>query len=166
MASSGGGKWEYDLLALAVAVFAIFFAARYILHVSWPFAVVSSWSMLPTLRVGDFVLLAGVRSCSSLQLGDIIVYVAEPPVPPGEWIIHRVISVSPACQVVTKGDNNPISDQQFGEPPVALGDIVGEAFFVIPYVGVFPLIVRPQSFGGAGIDLWASRLLLFSILAV
>ncbi|MEL9990901.1 MAG: signal peptidase I [Thermoproteus sp.] len=154
-------KWATDLLAFAVIVFLIFFASKYVLHVSWPFAVVSSWSMMPDLRVGDFVLLVGATSCSQINVGDVIVYIASAPFPPGEWIIHRVIAKT-QCQFTTKGDNsltNPISDQQYGEPPVTLGDVVGKLGLVIPYIGVFPLIVRPQSAFGAG--MWLLRLVIF-----
>nr|KJR73319.1 MAG: peptidase S26 [Thermoproteus sp. AZ2] len=155
-------EWSKDLLYLAVVVFAVFFAARYILHVAWPFAVVSSWSMLPTLRVGDFVVLSGISSCNALEVGDIIVYIALPPFPPGEWIIHRVASIAPGCEITTKGDNNPISDQVYGEPPVTLDRVIGKVVFIVPYVGIFPLVVRPQSSSPAGLDLWAMRLAIFA----
>ncbi|MFP3168901.1 MAG: signal peptidase I [Thermoproteus sp.] len=156
-------KWVQDIFVFAVILFAVFLAAKYILRVSWPFAVVSSWSMMPDLRVGDFVVLTGAGSCP--HVGDIIVYVASPPFPPGEWIIHRVIAVGPGCSLATKGDNsitNPISDQQYGEPPVTPGDIIGKAMLVVPYIGVFPLIVRPQS--AAGVGLWLMRLGIFLML--
>ncbi len=160
---SEGERWILDIFIFAVIIFVVFFLAKYVLHVSWPFAVVSSWSMMPDLRVGDFVLLTGVSGCP--KVGDIIVYVASSPFPPGEWVIHRVISIGPGCSVFTKGDNaftNPISDQQYGEPPVTSENIVGEAVLIVPYVGVFPLIVRPQSIAGTG--LWVMRFSVFLIL--
>lgn len=160
-----GDRWTTDLLVFAVLIFLIFLVARYVIHVSWPFAVVSSWSMLPTLRVGDFVILTGVQTCSQIHVGDIVVYIASLPFPPGEWIIHRVIAVDPGCQITTKGDNmltNPISDQAYGEPPVTLNNLVGEVVVTIPYIGVFPLLVRPQS--SAGVGLWLVRFIFFAIL--
>ncbi|MGC9169916.1 MAG: signal peptidase I [Thermoproteus sp.] len=156
-------KWIQDVFVFAAILFVVFFVAKYVLHVSWPFAVVSSWSMMPDLRVGDFVVLTGAGSCPNI--GDVVVYVASLPFPPGEWIIHRVIAVGPGCSLATKGDNsitNPISDQQYGEPPVTPDNIVGKAALVVPYIGVFPLIVRPQSAAGSG--LWLMRLGVFLML--
>ncbi len=153
-------RWILDVFSFAVILFVVFFAAKYVLHVSWPFAVVSSWSMMPDLRVGDFVILSNTKSCP--QVGDIVVYIASLPFPPGEWVIHRVIAVGPGCSLITKGDNaitNPISDQQYGEPPVTRDNIIGEVALIVPYVGVFPLIVRPQS--AAGVGLWLLRLSVF-----
>lgn len=153
-------RWVLDVFSFAVILFAVFFVAKYVLHVSWPFAVVSSWSMMPDLRVGDFVVLSNSQSCP--RVGAVVVYVASPPFPPGEWVIHRVIAVGPDCSLTTKGDNaitNPISDQQYGESPVTPRNIIGEAVLIVPYVGVFPLIVRPQSIAGVG--LWLFRFFVF-----
>ena len=144
--------WFVGILAALVAYSA---AAG----VAWPIAVVSSYSMEPTLRVGDFVLLGGA-SCGSVSPGDVVVYVARNPMWAGSWIIHRVYAKEGGCGLVTKGDNNNLPDQAVGEPLVS-NNIVGRVALTVPYVGVFPLIVRPQGVGAEAMAAWLGRLALF-----
>lgn len=153
--------WARELLwfvAIVVALVAYSAAAG----VAWPIAVVSSYSMEPTLRVGDFIFLTGA-SCKSVSPGDIVVYVARNPLWAGSWIIHRVYQklTDVGCGLVTWGDNNPAPDQQAGEPLVT-NNIIGKVIFTVPYVGVFPLVVRPQGVGGEAMAAWLGRLALFS----
>jgi len=129
--------------------------------VAWPIAVVSSYSMEPTLRVGDFILLTGA-ACQTVQPGEIVVYVARNPMWHGSWIIHRVHQKTErSCGLITWGDNNPVPDQAVGEPPVA-NNIVGKVALTVPYIGVFPLVVRPQGVGAEAIATWMGRLAIFA----
>ncbi|MCU7786962.1 signal peptidase I [Pyrobaculum sp. 3827-6] len=153
--------WVKDLLWFVGIVVALL-VYSVATGVTWPIAVVSSYSMEPTLRVGDFVFLAGA-TCTSVEPGDIVVYVARNPMWHGSWIIHRVyqkVDVG-GCGLVTWGDNNNFPDQAAaGEPPVST-NIIGRVAVVVPYVGLFPLVVRPQGVGGAAMATWIGRLLVF-----
>jgi len=79
-----------------------------------PVMVVPSWSMAPTLNVGDLILVVGVDP-ASVSVGDIIVF--NVPSPHDRYtpspIVHRVIEVNVEGGEVyfrTKGDNNPSAD--------------------------------------------------------
>lgn len=153
--------WVKDLLwfvAIVIALVAYSAASG----VAWPIAVVSSYSMEPTMRVGDFVLLSGA-SCASVTPGDVVVYVAKNPSWYGSWIIHRVYEKQQTggnCALVTWGDNNNLPDQAVGEPPVSK-NIVGKVALTVPYIGVFPLVVRPQGVGNEALAAWIGRLVIF-----
>ncbi|MFN3803471.1 MAG: signal peptidase I [Pyrobaculum sp.] len=152
--------WVKDLawlLAILIALVAYSSATG----VAWPIAVVSSYSMEPTLRLGDFILLMSA-SCNSIQPGEIIVYVARHPLWAGSWIIHRVYKKE-GCSIYTWGDNNNMPDQAAGEPPV-VNNVVGKVAVVVPYVGVFPLVVRPQGVGLEAVATWLGRMAVFFLL--
>jgi signal peptidase len=69
--------WVWDL-AWFVGLVVVLVVYGVLAGVPWPIAVVSSYSMEPTLRVGDFIVLAGA-SCQSVNVGDVVVYVARNP---------------------------------------------------------------------------------------
>lgn len=153
-------SWAKDLVWLVVILIALI-AYSQITGVSWPIAVVSSYSMEPTLRVGDFVLLTSA-SCAYVQPGDVVVYVARSPLWAGNWIIHRVYKVD-GCSIFTWGDNNIVPDQLVGEPPVS-DNLVGKVAVIIPYVGVFPLVVRPQGVDAYAMVSWLGRIVIFAVI--
>lgn len=103
---------------------------------------VDGTSMLPTLVGGDLVVIGGVPA-SSIHLGDIIVYGAPcsaitvngVPAP----VIHRVVgtvALQSGTGFITKGDNNPDTDQDEGiaRSPVTPDCIDGKVVFVVPYI--------------------------------
>lgn len=155
-------EWARELLWLAVIVIAIV-AYSASVGVAWPIAVVSSYSMEPTLRLGDFVFLSSA-ACETLKPGDVVVYSARNPLWAGSWIIHRVHQKlgGGTCALVTWGDNNNAPDQSIGEPPVDNRNIIGRVVLAVPYVGVFPLVVRPQGIDARSLALWLLRLVAFS----
>jgi len=153
--------WVWDLVWF-VGLVAIIVVYGALAGVQWPIAVVSSYSMEPTMRVGDFIVLTGA-SCQSVNVGDVVVYVARNPVWHGSWIIHRVYQKEGNCELKTWGDNNPMPDQAVGEPPVS-SNIVGKVLFTVPYVGVFPLVARPQGVGAEAMAAWLGRIAIFGAL--
>lgn len=90
--------------------------------------VVMSASMTPLIRPGDVVLTAppapgDVRRGAVLQYND--------PDRPSHPLLHRVVRVTDAATVVTKGDANRVPDAH----PIAWDDIVGVGRILVPYAG-------------------------------
>ncbi|RLE82465.1 MAG: signal peptidase I [Thermoprotei archaeon] len=100
-----------------------------------PLAVVSSYSMDPTLHVGDIIVS---NKLSGIERGDIVIYRRG-----REFIVHRVIKVLEwQRRYVTKGDANPYPDAM----PISMRDIEGKVFIVVPYLGVFSLVFNKNPF--------------------
>jgi signal peptidase I len=117
----------------------IVYIAAFALLLFWAFFVqadtrrVDGTSMLPTLEGGDLVVIQST-TVNQIHVGDIIVYGA-PCSAGGESVVHRVVNITVAG-LITKGDNNPGTDQALG---IALQPIIqqcleGRVVFVIPYV--------------------------------
>ncbi|GAB3030687.1 signal peptidase I [Natronobiforma cellulositropha] len=81
-------------------------------------------SMEPALEAGDGFLLVPA-AVSSPSAGDVIVFDAES-ADGGGLTTHRVVAVTDDGYV-TKGDANPFTDQDGGEPYVTDGQVVGTA---------------------------------------
>jgi len=95
-------------------------------------------SMVPTLEVGDLVVVQSVPF-SSLQVGDIVVF--SPPNGAGgclsEDIVHRIVNIVNDT-LYTQGDNritNPRPDEPDSWPPVTPNCVHGEVMFALPYLG-------------------------------
>jgi len=126
-------------VGLAFLIFLIFIGcARFVLGIEYPFMVVVSNSMYPTLKVNDLIIVTKADP-SQLKVGDIIVFYH--PYNKEERIVHRiyqVISYSPPA-FRTKGDNNPYPDHW-----IVTGDlIIGKVIAVIPYIGIIPRMFTP-----------------------
>ncbi|MDA4124612.1 MAG: signal peptidase I [Thaumarchaeota archaeon] len=94
---------------------------------------VDSTSMLPTLEPGDLVVVQHV-SISDVRVGDIIIY--DPPCSAtGYTVIHRVVQIQ-NTGLITKGDNNPGTDQFLGiaTSPITQDCLSGKVVFVVPYI--------------------------------
>jgi len=109
------------------------------LLLSWAYFVqadtrrVDGFSMLPTLEGGDLVVIQGVP-LSDLHVGDIVVY-NHLCSGGGESVVHRVVNIS-TDGLITKGDNNPRTDQasNIAVSPITQQCLEGKVVFVIPYV--------------------------------
>ena len=98
-------------------------------------------SMVPTLEVGDLVVVHSVPY-SSIHLGDVIVF--SPPISGGgceaEDIVHRVVNITQAG-IITQGDNrftNPVPDEPplgFSWGPVTPQCVKGVVVIALPYLG-------------------------------
>ncbi|MBI4017405.1 MAG: signal peptidase I [Candidatus Aenigmarchaeota archaeon] len=147
----------YAVLGIAAAVIlnAVF---GLILGTSFPVVTVSSSSMVPTLNVGDLVI---VGSQKTYEIEDIIVFRGWESKP----IIHRVVAKYENGRVtrregwneisdadiqhkagdaetiyITRGDHNPSCDQcGGGRPPVRQEQIAGRSLFHVPYLGFVKL---------------------------
>jgi len=125
------------VLAGMVGVWLIFTT---ILGTPSPFFVVSSESMVPTLQVGDIIVVDGKVDFDSLKVGDIIVF--EIPFHTKERVIvHRVNAIYDGSerQIRTKGDNNLSPDSW----RVTEREYIGKVIFTIPKIGYLTASLTP-----------------------
>ncbi|MDE1858789.1 MAG: signal peptidase I [Thaumarchaeota archaeon] len=94
---------------------------------------VDGTSMLPTLEGGDLVIIQSVP-IADVHLNDVIVYNGLCSVG-GESVVHRVVAVTTGG-LITKGDNNPGSDQalNIASGPITQQCLEGKVVFVVPYL--------------------------------
>ena len=96
-------------------------------------------SMEPTIDTGDGFLVTPAQLSSEPQVGDVIIFDAET-IEGGGLTTHRVVDETEEG-FITRGDANPFTDQDGGEPPVTEDQIVGNAIqigdnpIVVPYLG-------------------------------
>ncbi|MEM0149369.1 MAG: hypothetical protein QXW10_00530 [Candidatus Micrarchaeaceae archaeon] len=60
------------------------------------------------------------------------------------YVVHRVyaiINVSGSYYILTKGDNNPGLDMQYGNYPISIRDVEGRVIASVPYIGYLKLIL-------------------------
>ncbi len=142
------------LLFLVLVVLSIPAVLKILLRTPIPLAVVESSSMVPTLNIGDVVIIVGVNP-EDVKVGDIIVYnkvsftaSKEPVILSLKTpIIHRVIGiikVGDRVFFITKGDANIAKDSWY----IPQEGVLGEAVMLngyplrIPYVGYFSLFLH------------------------
>jgi len=132
--------------ARVILLIAILFVATYgsvavlkvILSTESPLMVVSSGSMIPTLNVGDIILVRGVDP-STVTVGTIIIF--HSPYDYSMPIVHRVMAISNDSGTIffqTKGDNNPGPDGW----SVPGQNLMGVYVAKLPYVGLISLELR------------------------
>jgi signal peptidase len=103
-------------------------------------------SMSPTIEPGDGYIVLPSSVTGGVSEGDIVLYEAQE-FDGGGLTTHRVVGETEEGYI-TKGDNNPFTDQDGGEPPVQEGQVVGVALQVgggpvtIPWLGVLVTMVR------------------------
>jgi signal peptidase len=139
-------KWEqrseiaktgFVIIIIIGATLGAFGAFTVAMGTSSPLVVVESTSMIPSLNIGDLLILKAY-SPGDISVGDIVVYNAA-------WhdkpIVHRVIEiqiVGDEYRFFTKGDNNTMQDLGYR----LYGDIVGVVVFVIPLIGYVTLFLH------------------------
>lgn len=127
------------LAVILVVIVALWFGLRTYMRTEYPLLAVASGSMVPTLNVGDLIVVQGGLTVSDINAtygtGDIIVF--HKPSNPDELIVHRAVEEE-AQGLTTKGDHNPTVDPW----TVYDSDLVGKVVWVVPYVGRIPLFVH------------------------
>lgn len=126
------------ILILFAATYGSVEVFRIVLHTESPLMVVSSESMVPTLNVGDIILVEGADP-AKITVGTIIIF--HSPYDYQMPIVHRVISVVNDQNSIffqTKGDNNPGPDGW----RVPGGNLMGVYVAKLPYVGLVSLELR------------------------
>src|SRR6266849_5560346 len=135
--------------------FGVWEGLRLGLNTEFPVLVVSSGSMIPTLQIGDLIVIRG-QDPSTIRagpppVGSIIVF--RPPCcslslnDPNYLVVHRVVEIQNG-HFVTRGDNNggvyDPWDPQSGGPGVPPSNVVGvyQSTIPIPYLGSTILSIR------------------------
>jgi len=128
-------------VSITVFLVLIFWAGlTFALGTSSPAYVVSSGSMIPTLNVGDIIVVKDKGSFQTLQVGDIIVF--RSPTGDGKVIVHRIYNIiidKYGVAIYTKGDNNPAPDTWV----VRESHYVGKVVFTLPYLGRVTSFIQP-----------------------
>lgn len=135
-------------LAAITVLLISWYSIRAYLAVDNPFYVVPSESMIPTLNVGDVVMIrngAEGYSFDDVKVGDIIVFHTIDG--GGRTIVHRVVEIYSDPHtgdrlLKTKGDNNPQSYENF-DYPIKKQDYYGKVVAVIPKIGLLSTMLRP-----------------------
>ena len=115
-------------------------------------ACVDSGSMEPTIDEGDGFLTVPAAVTGPPTEGDVITFRAQE-IEEGGLTTHRIVGET-SEGYITRGDANPFTDQDGGEPPVTEDRIVAEAVQVggtvitIPGLGTAIETVQGSLFGG------------------
>ncbi len=126
------------IVILFVATYGGVEVLRVGLHTESPLMVVSSESMVPTLNVGDIILVRGVDP-QTITVGTIIIF--HSPYDYSMPIVHRVVAVNNEGGAIffeTKGDHNQIRDGW----KVPAANLMGAYVAKFPYVGLLSLELR------------------------
>jgi signal peptidase len=157
-------------VAFAVLLLA-FFGSTYILRgalgTEYPMMVVVSQSMVPTLGVGDYIIVAKIQNTNQIKAGappdgEIIVFLK--PGTTDEYIVHRAIreiDSNGVVSYVTKGDNNAFADGT----PVSASNVMGKVVGHIPIIGYFSLFIKTLRGFGLVIGFMAIAFFIDYILA-
>lgn len=140
-------KTAIPLLILIIGVFAFWFGLRTVLTTEHPTCGVASGSMVPTLQVGDLIIVQGVNpaeiNAAPEPEGDIIVfYRPGGRADPNDLIVHRAVDkslVDGKLYFKTKGDANPQPDHWDVPEDYVVGKVV---FFRIPLVAFITFLMR------------------------
>jgi signal peptidase len=107
---------------------------------------VTSGSMEPTIQEGDGFVAIPTALAGEIEEGDVVVFEAEE-IQGGGLTTHRVVEER-ADGYVTRGDANPFTDQDSGEPLVQQPEVVAVAWqpggdvLVIPGLGTLVTAVQ------------------------
>lgn len=135
-------------------VLGFWFGLRAGLRTDYPLLTVASGSMIPTLNIGDLIMVQGVTNSSGLNAapkpdGDIIVF--RSPRLEGELIVHRAVYKEfheGSWYFRTQGDANSGEDRWFGEDVwegmISERRLIGKVIGKAPYVGYIPLYIRTR----------------------
>lgn len=133
----GAKSAEYALtgILLLVAVSVVF---GYVFEAPVILTFVETESMEPTIAAGDgFIAIPSM--VTNIERGDVVSFRPDV-IEGGQVTTHRIVGKT-ENGYITRGDNNLVTDQDGGEPPVTEGQIVAVALTVngevvtIPHVG-------------------------------
>ena len=135
-------KTVITIILIIAIVFGFWLGFQAALGTEYPALAVASWSMEPTLNVGDLIIVQHVDPTqlnASRTTGDIVVFKDSEN---GKLIVHRVVKVenkSGNYEITIQGDNNEVPDRP---RPASL--LVGKVIAKIPYIGNIALLIHAQ----------------------
>jgi signal peptidase len=124
------------------------------LGTEYPLLTVASGSMIPTLNIGDLIVVQGVVNASELSVaskpdGEIIVF--RSPRIEGELIVHRAVYKEfheSLWYFRTQGDANYGPDNWWGSDTwngmISQNRLVGRVVGKAPWIGYIPLYIRTR----------------------
>jgi signal peptidase len=118
--------WVSTIATGAIVVFLVAMVVGQLLGQPVLLGYVTSGSMQPTLDPGDGFVAVPAAVAGPIEAGDVITFRAED-VQGGGLTTHRVVEETDRGYV-TRGDANPFTDQDGGEPPVSEAQIVAVAW--------------------------------------
>jgi signal peptidase I len=121
-------------------------------------SVVLTGSMAPLIQVGDVVLAQPLARDAPVPLGRVVTFAAVSNAGSSDLVLHRIVSIGPHGEIITKGDANAQPDST----PLARDHLVGLARILVPWVGLPVLWVH----GGSVLPLVVWLLLTAAALAV
>lgn len=160
--------WENEyvktatMVILIIAIFSGFwFGSQTALNTQYPALAVASTSMLPTLNVGDLIIVQGVDPAqinANYTTGDIVVF--RSPSNPNKLIVHRAVkkelSADGYWKITTHGDNNQLEAEENFNESFLIGKVVAR----ILYLGNFALLVHVQE------SIWFFIILIMILIAI
>lgn len=136
----------FQTIVMTVSMIMVFLAFWYgtqlVLNTEHPALAVVSTSMLPTLNVGDLIIVQGItpeQLNAQYITGDVVVFRDSGNVE--RLIVHRAVkieNVSGVYTITTHGDNNPLGSTETFSQDKLIGKVVGK----VPYVGNLALITH------------------------
>lgn len=130
------------IILILALVFGFWRIMQFALGTEYPALAVASKSMVPTLNVGDLIIVQGANTeqiNADPTMGDIIVFEKSNK----DLVVHRAIeriNGTDGYSFTTKGDNNPGPDSEKVNESRIVGKVVGR----IPWIGNFALLLHSQ----------------------
>ncbi|MEM3580335.1 MAG: signal peptidase I [Candidatus Bathyarchaeia archaeon] len=129
------------IILILIIVFGLYYGTQAALGAEYPALAVASGSMLPTLNIGDLIIVQKIDPAqirADLINGDILVYWRG-----DELIVHRAIDVTRdengVYWITTRGDNTNTNDPSW--PSTRL---IGKVIARIPAIGNLPLLLHSE----------------------
>ncbi|MEM2947796.1 MAG: signal peptidase I [Candidatus Bathyarchaeia archaeon] len=131
------------IILILIVVFGFYYGAQAALGTEYPALAVASGSMLPTLNIGDLIIVqkvdpSQIKADPKGLTGDILVYKRG-----NELIVHRAVSIRPGENgvylITTRGDNAFTNDPEWSST-----QLVGKVMARIPAVGNLPLFLHSE----------------------
>ncbi|MDE3207130.1 MAG: S24/S26 family peptidase [Acidobacteriota bacterium] len=129
--------WKVGWKLLAAVLFALVGVAAWSLAAT-NHAYVTTPSMYPTIPPGSMVFIRPERS---YHVGQVIEFRGN-----GLDFVHRIVRISPAGAITTKGDN-PQNVPDVFVPSTTTADVIGAVYAAPRWVGFPELIVHHPSYG-------------------
>lgn len=137
--STGGRRFLRWVALLGSGLLIASLVVGHVLGVPVGLGYVETGSMEPTIDAGDGFVAVPTAVAGPVETGDVVVYDAQE-IEGGSLTTHRVVDET-EHGYVTRGDANPFTDQDDGEPHVTDGQIEAKALQVdgtvvtIPHLG-------------------------------